>query len=145
MRDLINILTESVTDDWFDGGFVTYKHPIAIKYDIAKEPGTIKTLEGPVRYDTGYIIITGPKGEKYPVTPEKFYSLYDIASEGEATPKKIYKVAKLADHDGSVKTSWGETLNYTNGNDYIVRHGPGDYGVVKTDIFAKTYHLPKGK
>jgi hypothetical protein len=24
-----------------------------------------------------------------------------------------------------------------------VKHGPGDYGVVKTDIFAKTYHLPK--
>ena len=25
------------------------------------------------------------------------------------------------------------------GNDYIVRHGPGNYGVVKRDIFAKTY------
>jgi hypothetical protein len=30
-------------------------------------------------------------------------------------------------------------LNYTAGNDYIVRHGTNDYGVVKRDIFAKTY------
>ena len=32
-----------------------------------------------------------------------------------------------------------QKLFYTAGNDYIVKHGPGDYGVVKTDIFAKTY------
>ena len=30
-----------------------------------------------------------------------------------------------------------------NVNDYIVKHGPGDYGVVKTDIFAKTYDKSK--
>ena len=33
----------------------------------------------------------------------------------------------------------GVTLHYTAGNDYIVRHGPGDYGVVKADIFKQTY------
>ena len=54
-------------------------------------------------------------------------------------PKKIIKLAKLADHDGSVATSWGETLNYTTVEDYIVRHGNNDYGVVKRDIFTKTY------
>ena len=26
---------------------------------------------------------------------------------------------------------------------HIVRHGPGDYGVVKKDIFAKTYDKSK--
>jgi hypothetical protein len=48
------------------------------------------------------------------------------------------KVAKLADHDGVVKASWGN-LEYTKGKDYIVKHGSGDYGVVKADIFANTY------
>jgi len=48
------------------------------------------------------------------------------------------KVAKLADHDGVLHTSWGD-LNYTKGNDYIVRHGPNDYGAVKGDIFKQTY------
>ena len=49
------------------------------------------------------------------------------------------KVAKLADHSGSVDTSWGEKLYYNTGEDVIVRHGTNDYGVVKQDIFAQTY------
>jgi hypothetical protein len=48
-------------------------------------------------------------------------------------------VAKLADHSGTVDTSWGEKLQYNTGEDVIVRHGNNDYGVVKKDIFAQTY------
>ncbi len=133
-----------IDDNWFDGGFTTYKHPTPISYETATDNGTVDTLEGPVQYTVGHKIITGPKGEKYPVSPIKFEAYYDDNGDGTATPKKIFKVAKLADHDGVVKASWGN-LEYTRGNDYIVRHGAGDYGVVKKDIFAKTYHLPKGK
>jgi hypothetical protein len=141
MRNLINLMEDqSVTDAWFrDGGFETYKKATPVIYATAETPGTINTLEGPVNYKAGYKIITGPDGEQYPIPPEKFAGLYDDNRDGTATPKKIVKTAKLADHSGSVKTSWGETLNYTRSNDYIVRHGPGDYGVVKADIFAKTY------
>jgi len=136
------ILTEStnrITDDWFKDGFKTYKIPAKEKYEIADQDGTVKTLEGPVSYKKGDYIMTGPKGEQYPMPPEKFRELKDDQGNGIATPKKIVKMAKLADHDGVVNTSWGAKLEYTQGNDYIVKHGPGDYGVVKTDIFAKTY------
>ena len=146
IKEFINIVEsmEGITDKWFDGGFVTYKHPTPIHYKTAIHPGTVDTLEGPVDYHTGHKIITGPKGEKYPVSPEKFKEYYDDNGDGTATPKKIHKVAKLADHDGVVHASWGD-LNYKAGEDYIVRHGSGDYGVVKKDIFAKTYHLPNNK
>ena len=141
MRNLINLMEDQgLTDVWFrDGGFETYKKASPVIYATAETPGMINTLEGPVKYQVGYKIITGPNGEQYPIPPEKFAGLYDDNQDGTATPKKIIKTSKLADHNGSVKTSWGETLNYTRGNDYIVRHGPGDYGVVKKDIFAKTY------
>lgn len=139
MRNLINLVESALNDAWFKDGFETYKKPAKEKYEIATSPGTIETLEGPVKYDTGFYIMAGPKGEQYPITPERFKSLKDDLGNGVCMPKKIIKVAKLADHDGSVKTSWGETLNYTAGNDYIVRHGPGDYGVVKKDIFKQTY------
>ena len=140
MRNLINLMEDQgVTDAWFrDGGFETYKKDLPVLYATAETPGMINTLEGPVKYQVGYKIITGPNGEQYPIPPEKFAGLYDVDG-GLAIPKKIIKMAKLADHNGAVKTSWGETLNYTRGNDYIVRHGPGDYGVVKKDIFPKTY------
>ena len=145
IKQFINIVEsmEGITDDWFkNGSFETYKHPTPIHYKTAIHPGTVDTLEGPVEYLAGHKIITGPKGEKYPVSPEKFADYYDDNKDGTATPKKIFKLAKLADHDGVVHASWGD-LNYKAGEDYIVRHGHSDYGVVKKDIFAQTYEVPK--
>ena len=145
LRNYINLFEDvGVSEEWFStGSFKTYKQPNPEQYEIAKEDGVIQTLEGPVNFKKGFYILTGPKGEQYPIPPEKFRELKDDAGNGVCYPKKIIKVAKLADHDGSVATSWGETLNYTAGEDYIVRHGPGDYGVVKRDIFAKTYVADK--
>jgi len=135
----INELENGITDAWFkQGGFDTFKKPAQEKYEVAQQAGTVQTLEGPVQYAAGHYIMTGPKGEQYPITAEKFNTLKDDQGNGIAVPKKIIKTAKLADHDGVIHTSWGD-LAYTAGNDYIVRHGTGDYGAVKKDIFAQTY------
>lgn len=132
--------TSVIDDNWFDRTSIRVaKKANPIQYKRAIEPGSIETLEGPVNYQAGYYIITGPKGEQYPIPPAKFNELYVDNKDNTATPKKIVKVAKIADHNGVVNTSWGEPLNYTTGNDYIVKHGPNDYGVVKKDIFAQTY------
>lgn len=141
MREFINIVEGAgINDAWFkDGSFKTYKRPAKEKYEVASEPGTIDTLEGPVKYPAGYYIMTGPKGEQYPISPEKFKELKDDQGDGVCTPKKIVKLAKLADHSGTVDTSWGEKLQYNPDVDVIVRHGDNDYGVVKRDIFAQTY------
>lgn len=140
VRKFINIVEGvGITDDWFKDGFKTYKRPAKEKYEIASQDGQIKTLEGPVNYKAGYYILTGPKGEQYPIPPEKFAELKDDHGHGVCTPKKIIKVAKLADHSGTVDTSWGEKLHYNPGEDFIVRHGSNDYGVVKKDIFQQTY------
>jgi hypothetical protein len=141
IREFINIVEgRGISDDWFtDGGFKAYKRPAKERYEIADEPGTIDTLEGPVKYPKGFYIMTGPKGEQYPISPEKFNDLKDDLGDGVCTPKKIVKWAKLADRSGSVDTSWGEKLHYNPGEDVIVRHGDNDYGVVKIDIFKQTY------
>jgi len=146
MKSIKNYITlvesemEGISDKWFkDGAFKTFKLAKPIHYDTATDSGTIDTLEGPVKYQAGHKIITGPKGEKYPVPPESFEDKYDVDDEHTATPKKIIKLAKVADHDGVIHTSWGD-LEYTKGNDIIVRHGDGDYGAVKIDIFKQTYN-----
>ena len=128
-----------ITDEWFkaDDTFIAFKPPKPIQYEIAKEPGTIDTLEGPVRHEAGHAIVTGPKGERYPIAPDKFKDLYDVDAQGTATPKKILKQVRPADHSGVLKTSWGD-LSYKPG-DLVVRHGTGDYGVVAPDIFSTTY------
>lgn len=141
----ISDLKESVDDSWFqNGSFKTFKKTAPVKYQRASEPGTVQTLEGPVEYATGHYIMTGPKGEQYPITQEKFNTLYNDNGNGTGTPKKIEKLAKLADHDGVLHTGWGD-LNYTKDNDYIVRHGAGDYGAVKKDIFHQTYDTTQEK
>jgi hypothetical protein len=146
MKSIKNYITlvesemEDISDKWFkEGAFKTFKLAKPIHYDTATDSGTVDTLEGPVRYQAGHKIITGPKGEKYPVPPESFEDKYDINDEHTATPKKIIKLAKVADHDGVIHTSWGD-LEYSEGNDIIVRHGDGDYGAVKIDIFKQTYN-----
>ena len=145
LREYIDMISEKVDDAWFEqGAFKTFKKPNPIHYETAEDSGTIDTLEGPVKYQAGHKIITGPKGEKYPVSPESFHDKYDVNDENTATPKKIVKYAKLADHDGVLHTSWGD-LSYTKGNDVIVRHGDGDYGAVKLDIFQQTYDTKEMK
>ena len=130
---------KNINDDWFkDGSFSTFKKAAPVSYKTAITSGTVDTLEGPVDYMAGHKIMTGPKGEQYPVTPEKFNAYYDDNADGTATPKKIIKRAKLADHNGVVHATWGD-LNYKAGEDYIVRHAADDYGVVKKDIFTQTY------
>lgn len=142
MREFIKIvetLNTKVDDNWFEtNSFKTFKKPVPVKFELATNNGTVDTLEGPVKYEAGHYIMTGPKGERYPITPEKFKSLYDKVGGNMAQPKKIIKLAKLADHDGVLHTSWGD-LAYNAGMDYIVRHGNNDYGAVKADIFRKTY------
>ena len=133
------VLNEEVNDDWFkNGSFETSKKAAPIKYETAEKAGTVQTLEGPVNHEAGHKIITGPKGEKYPVSPEKFKEYYHDHGDGTATPKPIAKQAKVADHDGVVHATWGD-LNYEKGKHVIVRHGPGDYGVVEKGIFNQTY------
>ena len=132
--------SQNVNDAWFDRrAFKTFKKATPVPYKIAQQDGIIETLEGPVNYKADYYIMTGPKGEQYPITPQKFVTLYTDNKDGTATPVKIEKLAKLADHDGVVHTSWGDKLHYTKGNDYIVKHGTNDYGAVKKDIFRTTY------
>lgn len=128
-----------IDDNWFNGGIMVSKKGNVETYLLASEDGTINTLEGLVAYKKGFYILTGSKGEKYPMSPEKFRELKTDLGSGRCQPKKISKLAKLADHDGEVKTSWGEKLSYRKEEDYIVKHGSGDYGVVKKSIFFDTY------
>ena len=143
MRDYINIVEgRGITDAWFKkDAFKAYKRPDKREpFRVAKDSGVIDTLEGPVKYNPGDYIMTGPKGEEYPIGSETFAKLKSDNGDGTASPKKIVKLCKLADHDGEVTLQYnGSQLAYHKDEDVIVRHGENDYGVVKKDIFAQTY------
>jgi hypothetical protein len=153
LKEYINMLISNIdkvdepyiyiNEDWFKiDSFETFKLGTIEHYEKATQAGSIDTLESngkPQQYEACWYIMTGPAGGKYSIPPETFAMLKDDNGDGTCTPKKIIKVAKLADHNGMVNTSWGEPLYYTVQNDFIVRHGANDYGVVKAHIFRQTY------
>jgi hypothetical protein len=61
-----------------------------------------------------------------------------VTAYKKAVPIKF----QTAIEPGTIETLEGP-IDYAAGNDYIVRHGPGDFGAVKKDIFAQTYQVKK--
>lgn len=98
----------------------------------------------------GDVIITGPKGEQYCMSPTKFISLYNVI-DGVAVPRPVRRM--MAHVTSAVwkrvvgatvdkitfKTGWGEDMILRPG-DYIVRDGASFYRVSKS-VFATTYQL----
>lgn len=132
-------MTQIINEDWFDTNtFVAYKKGIPVKFSVADTSGLIETLEGPVVYEVGHRIITVPNGEQHSIPLEKFANLYVDNNDGTATPKRIFKMVKLADHDGELHTPYGD-LHYTKDEHFIIRNGINDYDAVEKDIFQQTY------
>ena len=94
--------SEGVTDGWFDHSdtFQTSKRGTPIKFQTTKAAGSVDTLEGPVAYEAGHHIVTGPKGERYPVSPDKFktqQTVFDLIKIGLRTETKTKEITKEFD------------------------------------------------
>lgn len=116
------------------------KKPIKLKFEFAKEAGVIDTLEGPVPHGEGAAILTGTKGERWPISRLKFESTYDgDNSTGYCSKKPILVTAVQMSEAFEVVVAWsGATLKGKPG-DYHLTYGPGDFGVVDKEIFEETY------
>jgi hypothetical protein len=121
---------------FFVGGFLTFKIPQAETYEIAQEDGT----QGSISFNAGDYIITDSLNEIYVVSPNKFTRRNQDLGNGNSMPKKLLNMAKLADEDGTIQTSYGEK-NYTSGNQYIILQDPDDYRVLDKAVFEELYDL----
>lgn len=52
------------------------KKPIPIKAELMTEPFEVKTLEGIMKGEAGDYLITGIRGEKYPIKYDIFHDTY---------------------------------------------------------------------
>ncbi len=117
------------------------KKPVILKAVQAQAPTTIQTLEGPVQANQGDWIMTGVKGEQWPVRPEVFARSYDaVPGAADMFQKKqiqimavqISQPMQILDAQGAVK--------YTGSpQDWLVIGLNGDKYFVKPDVFAATY------
>jgi hypothetical protein len=127
----------TINDNWFfNGGFLTFKIPNQETYTIAQEAGSVNQ----VAYDAGDYIITDSSGSVYVIPPTKFNRRNEDLGGGNSMPKKLLNLAKLANEDGVIQTSYGEK-NYTLGNQYIILQDPDDYKVLDKAVFEELYDL----
>ena len=124
------------------------KKTYEIKYEIV-EPGTKvhNFLEDSdyVTDEERNIVLTGLKGEKWPVSKADFDKKYDITSEGIAKTKPAQNTifAEVCKVPQEIKTSWGDTLKAEKGSFIVYNNKNGepdrnDKWVVDKDVFETT-------
>ncbi|AME24779.1 MULTISPECIES: PGDYG domain-containing protein [unclassified Burkholderia] len=117
----------------------------AVHVQFAHEPGSLMSLEGPNRYETGDALITGATGERWVVSRDRFNAKYlphDGVEHGDAGVYRNIPVVVLAKqmHESFsiARSEAGDVLHGVAG-DWVMQYAPGDYGVVKAARFAKVY------
>ncbi len=123
------------------------KRPLPVSVEFATEAGVLPTLEGPVRYRAGDALLTGIAGERWPMRRARFNAAYEPVAPTVAGAAGTYRRrplvvwARRMSEPFSVRVgAAGDSLQGRAG-DWLVQHGPGDYGIVAADLFGLTYDL----
>jgi hypothetical protein len=120
-----------------NGGFLTFeKNTRTETYEIAQEAGTINS----VSFNAGDYIINDPINGIYAIPADKFIRRNDDLGNGNSRTKKLLRLARLANENGTLQTSYGEK-SYTSGNQYIILQDPDDYIVLDKAVFEELYDL----
>lgn len=121
------------------------KRCVPVKVCFANEDGVCQTLEGPVRYRAGDALLEGGHNDQWPIQRTKFFDNYDPlppTCKGKAGQyvKKAKRVwAKRLLEPIEVPVGWQDDTLKGMPGDWLLQYGPGDYGVVKPEIFDATY------
>jgi len=117
------------------------KKDIPLQFRVAEQPETIETLEGPQPAAVGAYIMTGTKGENWPIPKDEFEKNYNIIGDNTAAKKPLPIPGKQMQEDFFVTPTWSPNKLHGKPGDWLVQYEPGNYGVVEASIFDETYDL----
>lgn len=125
-----------------EGALSVMKLPIPLKAEFAKEDGVCRTKEGDQPYSKGDAIMTGTKGEQWPIPRESFDETYEATDvEGMYAKKALPIPGMQMDVEFTVNVPWSNEPLVGKQGDWLVQYGPGDHGIVSQEIFAETYKV----
>ncbi|HXW24244.1 MAG TPA: PGDYG domain-containing protein [Xanthobacteraceae bacterium] len=128
-----------------------YKKPIPLQATFALADGVCKTLEGPVRFRAGDAILTGSRGEHWPVGRGLFLSSYEPVPPTRAGENGRYRKAPAVAHairldrPREVPVGWQNDPLHGQPGDWLLRYADGSHGVVQDAIFRETYAPAPGE
>jgi len=127
------------------------KRPIPVRVEFARADGVCETLEGPVRYRASDAILTGVKGERWPVRRDLFLSSYEPVSHTRAGENGRYRKAPSVayalrlDDPRDVPVNWQNDPLHGRPGDWLLHYADGAYGVIQDSIFRESYAPAPGE
>ncbi|TIC80284.1 PGDYG domain-containing protein [Crenobacter intestini] len=122
------------------------KRPLQVAVEFAKTHGQIQTMEGIVAYQKGDALLTGSKGERWPIVRQRFEETYipvdasmAMGMPGLYLKKPLTVEAVQADRTVQIELSEGRGVLHARPGDWIISTESGDCWVVAEDIFADSY------
>ena len=122
------------------------KREILVQAAFADGPGVCETLEGPVGYDTGDAILTGVRGERWPVRRNLFLASYKPVPPAQAGENGSYRKIPVLTYalrlDRPCKVPAASYQPYSlsgQPGDWLLQYADRSYGIVKDYIFRESY------
>jgi hypothetical protein len=122
-----------------------YKRPIAVPVTFATADGVCDTAEGAVRFRAGDAILTGVRGERWPVRRDQFLSTYEPIAPTRNGSDGSYRKAPAVTHalrlaePRAVTVNWQDSALQGRPGDWLLQYADGTYGVIQDAIFRETY------
>lgn len=125
--------------------FRVRKRPIAVNVVFAAVDGVVETLEGPVRHAAGDAILTGVRGEQWPVRQDAFAASYEplppnrSGQPGEYVKRWVNTLALRLRSAMTVPVGRHDDPLHGRPGDWLLQYEDGSHGVVCDEIFTVTY------
>ncbi len=127
------------------------KRPIPVRVTFATAGGTCQTLEGNVRYQAGDAILTGTRGEQWPVRRDFFLAGYQAIPPTKPGADGLYRKCPTPVHALRLKrplavpVGWQDDPLQGHPGDWLLRYDDGSHGIVQDAIFRETYEPAPGE
>lgn len=119
--------------------------PVPVFVEFSSREQSIDTLEGPVLCHVGDAIVTGVRGERYPVPAGKFQGKFEpVKCDAPASSANYVKRLKVVEatqlHEAlNLELPGGRGVLAGRPGDWCVWYGEADVAVVERDIFPILY------
>jgi hypothetical protein len=137
---------ENALLSWLTNVIKYTKKAIPVYVEFAESPGVIETLEGPVSYQAGDALMTGVKGERWPIARKRFEETYYASApglppgrSGHYLKKPVLVDAFQVDEPCEIPLPSGSGILHAKQGDWILHSADGHRWVVADEIFRINY------
>jgi hypothetical protein len=127
-------------------GAATYRKRIqTVDVAFPDKAGVVQTLEGPICHQAGDAVVTGTRGEQWPIAMETFLKKYEPVLANTAgqpgkylsRPNKVIAVQLTSPYEITLPGNQGVLRG--DAGAWLVQYGLADQAIVAPDVFAETY------